>query len=143
MTRDAEQIQLNEIHVLCVEVADHYQAIATHSCVLDMEAIFLEAAREYREFAAEIASYIRLHDDQPRLPDPDKETLGLFFTSIKTKLAFDERQVLIEDQAKVEERLSEATKMGLQCGLPPEVKRILERLLAKSSSMQQILRSQQ
>jgi uncharacterized protein (TIGR02284 family) len=122
-----------------MEAVDHYRAAAANHSAPDMEPVFLEAATEYEKFAAELAAYIRAHDDQPKLPDPDKETLGLLFTSLKAKLASDERQTLIEDQARTEQKLCEAVNAALQSGLPPEIRPLLERMLAQSNSMTHIL----
>lgn len=141
LMRDADQILLNEIHVLCVEAADHYRAAASNHFAPDMEPAFLEAATAYEKFAADLAVYIRTHDDQPRLPDPDKETLGILFTSLKTKLASDERQTLIEDQVKVEQKLRDAVTTALQSISAPEIRPLLERILAQSNSMTHILRN--
>lgn len=140
LTRDKEQILLNEIHTLCIEAADHYQSAISKECVGDMKAIFLEAAQERQSFAAELATYIRSQDDQPRLPDPDREALALFFTSIKARLANSERQTLIEDLARVEEKLGSAIETSLQSNVPPDLRTILERLLAKTKATQRNLR---
>lgn len=141
LIRDTEQILLNEIHVLCVEAVDHYHAASSNHSAPDMESAFLQAATTYEELAADLAAYIRKHDDQPRLPDPDKETLGLLFTSLKTKLAADERQALIEDQARIEQKLCEAVESALQSGLSPEIRPLLERILSQSKSMMHLLRN--
>lgn len=139
LTRDTEQIRLNEIHVLCMEAVDHYRAAASDPCIADMEPVFSQAANAYQKFAGQLAAYIRAHDDQPRLPDPDKETLGLLFTALKTKLASNERQILIEDQARIEQKVGEAVQSALQTGLPAEIQAVLQRILAHSSSMRQDL----
>lgn len=142
LTRDTVQILLNELHVLCMEAADHYQAAASNPSIADMESFLSHAATEYQAYAADLAAYIRMHDDQPKLPDPDKETLDLLFTSIKTKLAADERQVLIEKQTKIEQRLSDAIGTALQSSLPPEIELVLNKILVSSTAMQHSLRSQ-
>ncbi|MDQ9169552.1 hypothetical protein Q8A64_03915 [Oxalobacteraceae bacterium R-40] len=141
LTRDNEQILLNEIHVLCMEAADHYEAATSKEGGADMKPIFSAAAEEHRGFAAKLAAYIRLNDDQPKLPDPDRETLALFLTSIKGRLANNERQMLIEDQVKMEQRLSETITTALRCDLPQDVKLLLEDILAKANSMQHVLRN--
>jgi uncharacterized protein (TIGR02284 family) len=143
LTRDSEQILLNELHVLCMEAADHYRAAMAKPCVADMESLFADAASEHQNFAAELAAYIRLNDDQPKLPDPDKETIELFFASIKARLATNERQALIEEQVKVEQKLCETIQAALQSALPVHVKQLLEDMRAKIKSMQQVLREQQ
>jgi hypothetical protein len=143
LTRDTEQIQLNEIHALCIEAADHYQAALARECVADMEVIYAEAACVHQKFAAEIAACIRSQDDQPKLPDPDREALELFFTSIKARLATSERKALINDQIKVEEKLCTSIKTALQGKLPLEVKSLLERLLANVLATQKILHDRQ
>lgn len=140
LIRDTEQILLNEIHVLCMEAVDYYRAAASNPAISDMEPVFVEAANQYQHFAADLASYIRRHDDQPKLPDPDRETLGLLFTSLKTKLASDERQMLIDDQAKIEQKLSETIRTALQSGLLPEIAPLLQKILSQSDSMRHVLR---
>jgi hypothetical protein len=141
LTRDNEQILLNEIHVLCMEAADHYEAAGLKEGVADMEGVFSEAAQQYRRLAAELAAYIRLNDDQPKMPDPDRETLDLFLTSIKARLANNERKMLIQEHAKIEQKLSETIKAAMECDFPPDVKSLLKDILAKANSMQHILRS--
>jgi hypothetical protein len=140
LIRDNEQILLNEIHVLCMEAADHYEAATSKDGVADMNRVFSEAAEEHRGFAAKLAGYIRLNDDQPKLPDPDRETLALFLTSIKGRLANNERQVLLQDQVNIEQKLSETVKTALQCDLPSDVKLLLEDILANAHSMLNVLR---
>lgn len=143
LTRDSEQILLNELHVLCMQAADHYRAAMATPCVADMESLFASAASEHENFAAELAAYIRLTDDQPKLPDPDKETVELFFASVKAKLAANERHTLIEDQVKTEQKLCDLIQTALQSALPIHIKQLLEGMLAKIRSMLQILRKEQ
>lgn len=141
LTRDNEQILLNEIHSLCMEAADHYQATQLKPCVADLEAVLSEAARAHQEFAVQLAAYIRKHDDQPRLPDPDKETLDLFLSSVKARLAGSEKRSLMEDQAKIEQKLCDVIQAALQSSLPPDIKQLLEKIQEKARSMQDLLRT--
>jgi hypothetical protein len=143
LTRDNEQILLNEIHALCMEVADHYRAAMAKPCLADMESLFANAASEHQDFAARLAAYIRLNDDQPKLPDPDKETVELFLNSVKARLATNERQTLIEDQIKTEQKLCDIIQTALQSALPIHIQQLLEGMLAKIRSMQQVLRKEQ
>jgi hypothetical protein len=143
LMRDSERVLLNEIHVLCMEAADHYRAAMAKPCLADMGSLFANAASEHQNFAAELAAYIRLNDDQPTLPDPDKETVELFLTSFKARLAMNERQTLIEDQVKTERKLCGVIQTALQSALPTHVKLLLEGILEKINSMQQILRKEQ
>jgi uncharacterized protein (TIGR02284 family) len=126
-----------------MEAADHHRAAMAKPCLADMESLFADAAGEHQHFAAELAAYIRLSDDQPKLPDPDKETVELFFTSIKAKLAANERQTLIEDQIKAEQKLCDAIETALQRVLPAHIQQLLEGMLVKIRSMQQVLREAQ
>lgn len=143
LTRDKEQILLNEIHALCIEAADHYQAALSEECVADMKVIYEEAACERQKFAAALAICIRTKDDQPKFPDPDKETLELFFTSLKARLTTSERKTLLDDQAKLEEKLRTAVEASLQTKLPLETRSLLEQLLAKAEAMLQLLHNRQ
>lgn len=143
MTRDREQIFLNEIHALCMEAADHYEAAVSTECFADRKDIYSKAAQDHRRLAAELAVHIRMHDDQPKLPDPDKETMELFFASIKARLATSERQSLIEDQTKREDKLRIALETALQSDVPSNIRPVLERLLANANTMLQTLQERQ
>ena len=141
LTRDKEQILLNELHAFCLEAADHYQASASKTCVADMAPLLLDAAQMHQDFAGQLAERIRANDDQPKMPDSDRETLGLLFTSIRSRLSGNERQALMEDQVRMEEKLAGHIATALECRWPQDVRALLENILAGSNSMRNILRN--
>lgn len=125
-----------------MEAADYYQAAHLNPHAADMKAVFLDAASVHEEFAALLAAYIRQHDDQPKLPDPDRETLELFFNSVRARLTGTEKQALIEGQAKIEQKLHEAIQPALECNLVPDIKQLLEEIQENAQSMLHLLRNQ-
>jgi hypothetical protein len=141
LLRDDAQIALNEIHSLCIEAADHYALAATKTCVSSIKNQLLESVRQHHAFAARLATYIRQMDDQPRLPDPDKETVESFISNIKMKLVKDEKQALIQEQIKFEQKLIEAVRAGMQMNFSTDIKALLEQMLRYITGIQESLAS--
>lgn len=139
LLRDDGQIALNDIHSLCIEAADHYALAATKTCASDIKNELLESARQHHLFAAQLATHIRKMDDQPRLPDPDKETVDSFISNIKMKLAQDEKQALLEEQSRFEHKLIKAIHDGMQMNFSADIKTLLEQMLHAITGIQKSL----
>jgi hypothetical protein len=130
LLRNEQQLALNQIETLCIATADHYEAAADSIEDAALSRLFGELARQRREFAVELADHIRVLDDLPQQPDPDRETVDGLINSIKAFFSDDQRDTIIDERKKLELELAEAIHAGLQQALSEETKMFLRRLLS-------------
>lgn len=130
LLRSEEQMALNQVQSLVVESADHYETEAAKTHDEQLMQLFSQLVQERRQIAAELAARIRALDDLPQHPDPDKETLSELFTSIKAIFADDERNTLLEDRLRFEDRIAETARSVLEQPLPEDTKNAISAVLS-------------
>lgn len=129
LLRDNMQIMLNEIHALCIESADHYTASAGKTQDPGLAHLFIELAAERQKIAGNLAEQIRLLDDQPRMPDPDREAIGDMISDIKLLFVGQEGDTLLQERESLEHRIEEAAEAALKLSLPDPAREVVGEVL--------------
>lgn len=134
MLRNERQIALNEIVVACKEAADIYEACAERVHEPDFASMLRETATERRAALPDLESWLKSIGDLPREPDEDAETAREFLTSIKSALASDERQPVVEDCEEAEQSLEQAIAVALRLDFDKPLRRILKRIYEQAKA---------
>jgi uncharacterized protein (TIGR02284 family) len=107
LLRDDRQMAICDIEAQCIETADQFGAAADRTEDTPLKALFVELAGQRRQLASDLAEHIRALGDLPQAPDPDKEQLDGFFSTVKSLLSGDERGTLIDERLAGEAQLEE------------------------------------
>jgi uncharacterized protein (TIGR02284 family) len=128
LTRNSQQLALNEVESLCFESADHYASAAAKTSDPDLARLFSELEDQRRKLAGELAQHIRALDDLPKQPDPDMEAVDHLLSSVKALFSPDERSALIDEREQFEHKLADAVQAALGEELSEEAKALLGRI---------------
>ena len=139
LIRDDAQMLINEVHALCIETAEHYELATSKPISSEATALLAKFAAERRQLAAELASYICAHDDLPRLPDPDRETLGNVVDELRALFTQNEQQIFMASTRKLEGQLSQKLTESFKLKLDQEVFALLQRIKQHNETVRQQL----
>jgi uncharacterized protein (TIGR02284 family) len=128
LTRNSQQLALNEVESLCFESADHYASAAAKTSDPELARLFSELEDQRRKLAGELAQHIRALDDLPKQPDPDMEAVDHLLSSVKALFSPDERSALIDESEQFEHKLADAVQAALGEELSEEAKALLGRI---------------
>jgi uncharacterized protein (TIGR02284 family) len=118
MLRDDRQVALNEVILICQEVADRYQAAAEMLEESELSRLIWEFSRQRQNRAKQLREHVRRLGDLPRMPDPDKKVVDNLITRVRSVLSADERLTLLEECEQDEHRIAERIAIALQEDLP-------------------------
>ncbi len=128
MLLDDRNIALNDIIVLCEEIADEYLDAAELIGDPELSRMFRELAQQRERIAAELSQHILDLGALPRVPDTEKEMLERLVLRMKATLSADERLALIEERMQAETEIGRLVDHTLQANLPEPTRAVLYRL---------------
>lgn len=134
LLRDDRQVAIGAVETLCFETADSYASAAESIEAAPLARVFARLAEERRQLAIDLAAHIRMLDDLPKQPDPDREVLGQILIGIKALLSGDAQATFINERADAEDRLVVATQEALRHALPAATQSMLHRIREHAES---------
>lgn len=141
LLRDDRQVAVGTVETLCFETAGSYANAAEKIEAASLALVFARLAEERRQLAIELAAHIRMLDDLPKQPDPDREVLGQMLTGIKAILSGDAQATFIEERTDAEEKLVAAAQEALRHTLPAETQSMLRQIREHAESAKRELTS--
>lgn len=99
------EVALNELLVACRESIDHYQDGIELVESPEIGKIFLDIAKNRKQFLPRLESAIRDLGDLPSVPDPDKETGAMMIHHLGAALSSDYTAEALAQRVNAEEHI--------------------------------------
>lgn len=133
MLIDDSEVAINEIIVVCQEVADHYTDACDHVNEDNLKSLFDFLAVQRRQSAEDLSRIIRNQGGLPRDADVELEQLQFLWSHIKLLMGDPDdslRQTLILQEG----RLQQIIDSVLATSLSGDSRRIIEQIQADSKT---------
>jgi uncharacterized protein (TIGR02284 family) len=122
--RNPIELALNPLHVALRKAADYYRDSAEIAEDPALAALLRELASKRQARAQEVEEHIR-QIGLPRMPDPERLTIGKMITHVMAAFSDDRRAVLLKSQQPLEQEIAQASVAALQEQLPEETRQLV------------------
>ncbi|MFO7965953.1 MAG: DUF2383 domain-containing protein [Desulfobacterales bacterium] len=137
MLENENVVALNNVILSCREAASRYHTASTLLDEGSLKKVFTSFADYREDVARRLEAAVKRLGSLPMDTNPDKQTLEMLWTRIKSAVENDKIHILLTEGFDLEENIIDACDHALACPLEEDLTRTIARLKRESATCRQ------